>query len=72
MVSTKPTVEEYNQAKRNITFASNALLFCQGRRNQLLDELIKERENEKHYLKLLEQYNEVVNTYEVFEKAGKD
>ena len=67
----KPTLEEYNQAKSNMTFASHAIQHCRDRRDQLIDELAKERENEKSYLQMYEFNKEVVFTYEVYEKIEK-
>ena len=63
----KPTLEEYNQAKSNITFAAHAIQHCRDRRDQLIDELSKERENEKSYLQMLESCKEIVFIYETFE-----
>ena len=70
----KPTLEEYNQAKSNMTFAAHAIQYCRERRDQLIDELAKEREEEKSYLQMYEQYKEVVfiyDTYEAIEKGRK-
>lgn len=67
----KPTLEEYNQAKSNMTFAAHAIQHCRDRRDQLIDELAKERENEKSYLQMYEQCKEVVFMYEVWDKIEK-
>lgn len=67
----KPTLEEYNQAKSNMTFAAHAIQHCRDRRDQLIDELAKERENEKSYLKMYEFNKEIVFEYEVWCKVEK-
>jgi hypothetical protein len=67
----KPTLEEYNQAKSNMTFAAHAIQHCRDRRDQLIDELAKERENEKSYLQMYEQCKEIVFMYEVWGKLEK-
>lgn len=67
----KPTLDEYNQAKSNITFAAHAIQHCRDRRDELIDELAKERENEKSYLQMLEFNKEIVFTYEIYEKIEK-
>lgn len=50
----KPTLEEYNQAKSNMSFAAHAIQHCRERRDQLIDELAKERAEEKSYLEMYE------------------
>ena len=67
----KPTLEEYNKAKLNITFATNALQQCRARRDELIDALNNERKDEKHYLQMIEQYKEIVLTYDTYEKIEK-
>jgi hypothetical protein len=70
----KPTLEEYNQAKSNMTFASHAIQHCRERRDQLIDELAQERADEKSYLEMYERYKEIVfiyDTYEAIEKGKK-
>lgn len=67
----KPTIEEYNQAKSNIDYAQRALFRCRERRNQLIDELVTERSNEKSYMEYLEKQKEVVMIYETYEKIEK-
>lgn len=68
----KPTFEEYNQAKSSIVFATNALRQCRARRDELIDALANEHEDEKHYLQMIERYNETIFTYEIYEKMRKD
>lgn len=70
----KPTLEEYNQAKSNMTFAAHAISHCRERRDQLIDELAQERADEKSYLEMYEKFKEVVfiyDTYEAIEKGKK-
>ena len=67
----KPTLEEYNQAKSNLSFIAHAIQHCRDRRDQLIDELAKEREEEKSYLKLYEECKEIVFIYETYEAIKK-
>jgi hypothetical protein len=67
----KPTLEEYNKAKSSITFATSALQQCRARRDELIDALADERQDEKHYLQLIERYKETVMLYEIYEKNEK-
>ena len=67
----KPTLEEYNQAKSSITFATNALQQCRARRDELIDALIDERQDEKHYLQMIERYKETILVYDTYEKIEK-
>ena len=50
----KPTLEEYNQAKSNMAFVAHAIQHCRNRRDELIDELAKERAEEKSYLEMYE------------------
>ena len=67
----KPTLEEYNQAKSNLTFVSHAIQHCRDRRDQLIDELAKERTEEKNYLQMYEQCKKVIFIYETYEAIEK-
>jgi hypothetical protein len=67
----KPTLEEYNQAKQNTVFALRALQSCRNERDRLIDALVEARNDEKRYLKMLEEYKEVVLIYDTYEKIEK-
>lgn len=67
----KPTLEEYNQAKSNMSFASRAIQHCRERRDQLIDELAKERAEEKSYLEMYERCKELVFIYDTYEAIEK-
>ena len=67
----KPTLEEYNQAKSNKTFAQNALRHCRERMNELIDELATERASEISYNNMIIQANDILLAYEVYENIEK-
>ena len=64
----KPSKEQYEQAKENISYLNNALYLSRQRQTKLIDELSAERENEKMYLSSLEKNKETVLVYETYEK----
>ena len=64
----KPSKEAYERAKENKAFASNALWACRKRRDELIDELAKERESEKHYVELYELNRDIIRKYEIYEE----
>ena len=62
----KPTLEEYEQAKANMTLVAHAIQHCRDKQDQLIDELAQERTHEKDYLQLYERCKEVVFIYETY------
>ena len=64
----KPSKEAYERAKENKAFASNALWACRKRKDELIDALAKERENEKHYVELYELNRDIIRKYEIYEE----
>ena len=68
----KPSKEAYERAKENKKFASDALWACRKRRDELIDALAKERENEKSYMELYEMNRDIVRKYEIYEEIEAD
>ena len=64
----KPTKEQYETAKNNISYIKDAICMSRQRQTKLIDELSSERENEKGYLSSLENNKEIVLIYETYEK----
>lgn len=64
----KPSKEAYEKAKRDKEYASNALFLCRKRRDNLIDELSREREHEKLYMELYEKYRDIIRKYEIYEE----
>lgn len=62
----KPTPEAYEKAKEEYkSFCSWASL-ARKRKNELLNELIVEHQNEQLYLKFAEERREIIRRYEVY------
>jgi hypothetical protein len=64
----KPTVEEYEKAKKDREYAANALFLCRKRRDDLIDELSREREHEKFYMELYEKHRDIIRRYEIYKE----
>jgi hypothetical protein len=68
----KPTAEEYEKAKKDKEYAANALFLCRKRRDDLIDELSREREHEKFYMELYEKHRDIIRRYEIYEELEKN
>jgi hypothetical protein len=64
----KPSKEAYEKAKKDREFASTGLHMCRKRRDELIDALAKERENEKLYMELCEKHYDIIRKYEIYEE----
>ena len=64
----KPSKEAYERAKQNKMFASDSLRLCRKRRDELIDALAQERENEKNYMELYEMNRDIIRKYEIYEE----
>ena len=64
----KPSKEEYEKAKKDKEYAANALFLCRKRRDDLIDELSREREHEKLYIELYEKHRDIIRRYEIYEE----
>ena len=64
----KPTKEEYEKAKEDKKFASDALWMCRKRKDELIDALAKERDSEKLYMELYEKHRDIIRRYEIYDE----
>lgn len=64
----KPTIEEYEKAQKDKEYAANALFLCRKRRDDLIDELSREREHEKFYMTLYEKHRDIIRRYEIYQE----
>lgn len=64
----KPSKEAYEKAKADKEYTANALFLCRKRRDELIDELCREREHEKLYLELYEKHRDIIRRYEIYEE----
>ena len=64
----KPSKEAYEKAKKDKEYASNALFLCRKRRDDLIDELSREREHEKFYMEQYEKHRDIIRKYEIYEE----
>ena len=67
----KPTIEEYNEAKKNISLFSDWIWRCKEEQDELIDKLSANRQNEKWYREALEKARETVLVYETYEKVAE-
>lgn len=68
----KPSKEAYEKAKKDKEYAANALFLCRKRRDDLIDELSREREHEKLYMGLYEKHRDIIRRYEIYEELEAD
>lgn len=64
----KPSKEAYEKAKKDREYTANALFLCRKRRDDLIDELSREREHEKLYMEMYEKHREIIRRYEIYEE----
>lgn len=64
----KPSKEEYEKAKKDKEYAANCLFLSRKRRDDLIDELAREREHEKLYKELYEKHLDIIRRYEIYEE----
>ena len=64
----KPTKEDYEKAKKDKEYAANALFLCRKRRDDLIDELSRERDHEKLYMEMYEKHRDIIRRYEFYEE----
>lgn len=64
----KPSKEEYEKAKKDKEFAATSLHMCRKRRDELIDALAQERESEKFYMELYNNYRDIIRRYEIYEE----
>lgn len=66
----KPSKEAYEKAKKDKEYAANALFLCRKRRDNLIDELSREREHEKLYMEMYEKHRDTIRRYEIYEEIA--
>ncbi len=64
----KPSKEAYEKAKQDKEYTANALFLCRKRRDDLIDELSREREHEKLYMEMYEKHRDIIRKYEIYEE----
>jgi hypothetical protein len=64
----KPSKEEYEKAKKDKEYAANCLFLSRKRRDDLIDELTRERGHEKLYMELYEKHQDIIRRYEIYEE----
>lgn len=67
----KPTKEEYEKAKKDMSFFNDCICRCKKEQNKLLDELITNRNSEKFYTEALEKVKETILIYELYKDVEK-
>lgn len=65
----KPTIEEYNTAKQDISLFSDWIWRCKEEQNGLMDKIATSRQTEKWYREALDKAKETVLIYETYEKV---
>ena len=68
IITSKPTKEEYEQAKKDYQMFCSWLCRCRDKRNELIDALAIERQNELMYEKLAEKHRNTIRRYEIYEE----
>ena len=64
----KPSKEAYERAKKDREYVGTSLHLCRKRRDELIDALAKERDNEKLYMELYERHRDIIRKYEIYEE----
>lgn len=64
----KPTKEEYEQAKKDYQMFCSWLKMCKDKKNELIDALAVERQNELLYQQLAEKHRDTIRRYEIYEE----
>lgn len=71
MITRKPTLEEYEKAKQEYKTYCSWLRMAREKKNELIDALAVERENELLYLKQAEKQHDIIRCYEIYERLEK-
>lgn len=64
----KPTTEQYNDARANITMLKDCILYEKQQIDELLDKICSSKERIKIYENSLERNKEIITAYEMYEK----
>ena len=71
LIIKKPTLEEYEKAKQDYQTYCSWLGMARKKKNELIDALATERQNELLYLKQAEKQRDIIRCYEIYEKLEK-
>lgn len=71
LITMKPTLEEYQKAKEEYKTYCSWLRMAREKKNDLIDALAVERENELLYLKQDEKQHDIIRCYEIYEQLEK-
>ena len=66
----KPSKEEYEKAKKDREYIGTCLNLCRKRKNELIDELCRERDSEKFYMEMYEKHRDIIRRYEIYEEMA--
>ena len=72
MIVKRPTLEEYEKAKQEYKTYCSWLRTTREKKNELIDALAIEMENELLYLKQAEKQHDIIRCYEIYEQLEKD
>ena len=72
IIMSKPTKEEYEQAKKDYQMFCSWLKMCKDKKNELIDALAVERQNELLYQKLAEKHRDTIRRYEIYEELENE
>lgn len=67
LITKKPTLEEYEKAKKDYQMFCSWLRTCRDKKNELIDALVIERSNELLYEKEAEKRRDIIRCYEIYE-----
>lgn len=62
----KPSSAEYEKAKNDYKMFCSWIVKSRERKNELIDALIIERENEKTYTELADKQKDIIRRYEIY------
>ena len=65
----KPTIDEYNEARHNVSLFNDWIWRCKKEQDELMDKISASRQNEKWYREALDKAKETVLIYETYEKV---
>jgi hypothetical protein len=70
-ITKKPNLEEYEKAKQEYKTYCSRLRMAREKKNELIDALAVERQNELLYLKQAEKQCDIIRCYEIYEQIEK-
>ncbi len=67
----KPSIEDYNKAKHDYNLYCSWAQMARNKKNELIDALMIERQNELNYIKLAAEQREIIRRYEVYSEIER-